>query len=144
MVVIIISATAATPAASSAIASVVSMDGDGGGDDAPNGEAEVKDGGYDHDGVECDQRRLESICVISHDVFGFDAVDDGKIILELQTTAYDKSGKPQFGETRRELKDVENQEGDQRRIFAESPRAETTKGGDQIKRRAPQRHRHLL
>ena len=120
------------------------MDGDGGGDDAPNGEAEVKDGGYDHDGVECDQRRLESICVISHDVFGFDAVDDGKIILELQTTAYDESGKPQFGETRRELKDVENQEGDQRRIFAESPRAETTKGGDQIKWRAPQRHRQFL
>ena len=120
------------------------MDGDGGGDDAPNGEAEVKDGGHDHDGVECDQRRLESICVISHDVFGFDVVDDGKIILELQTTAYDESGKPQFGETRRELKDVENQEGDQRRIFAKSPRAETTKGGDQIKWCAPQRHRHFL
>ena len=49
-IAVVVSA-AATAVASAATAGVVSMDGDGGGGDAPNGEAEMKNGGDDDDGV---------------------------------------------------------------------------------------------
>ena len=46
------------------------MDGDGGGDDAPNGEAEVKEGGNNDEGVECNQRGSILKRVSGQDVFG--------------------------------------------------------------------------
>ena len=67
---------------------VVSMDGDGGGGDAPNGEAEMKDGGDDDDGVECDPRGLISKSVFCHyifiiqivSIFSFNDIHDGHMI----------------------------------------------------------------
>ena len=41
------------------------MDGDGGGDDAPNGKAEVKEGRNTHEGVECDQSGLKISIIIA-------------------------------------------------------------------------------
>ena len=70
------------------------MDGDGGGDDAPNGEAEVNEGRNDDNSVECDQRVSKSIRVVCQDVFviritvvcGFDDLHDRHIIVIVITT----------------------------------------------------------